>query len=117
MLTDRMSTATLMVVLALVYQDMWGFYAFLIVLDIVSHWFQMYSKLASGAKSHKGGQNPLLNFYYCFPYVLLICCVGNEFYLVSQYLLSQGDFYQVNVFGGFSGAQAVRFQQCFLMRV
>lgn len=42
MLTDRMSTAVLLVVLALLYPDMWGAFAFLIVLDIVSHWFQMY---------------------------------------------------------------------------
>lgn len=102
MLTDRMSTATLLVVLALVYQDAWGWFAFLIVLDIVSHWFHMYSKMAVGAKSHKGGSNMLLNFYYTFPYVLLVCCVGNEFYLVSLYLLSQEDF-PINVFGHETG--------------
>lgn len=42
MLTDRMSTAVLLIVLALLYPSMWGVFAFLIVLDIVSHWFQMY---------------------------------------------------------------------------
>ena len=36
-----MSTAVLLVVLALQYPHMWGFFAFLIVLDIVSHWYQM----------------------------------------------------------------------------
>lgn len=36
-----MSTAVLLIVLALQYQSMWGFFAFLIVLDIVSHWVQM----------------------------------------------------------------------------
>ena len=38
-----MSTAVLLIVLALQYPTMWGFFAFLIVLDIVSHWFQMVS--------------------------------------------------------------------------
>lgn len=36
-----MSTAVLLIVLALQYQSMWGFFAFLVVLDIVSHWYQM----------------------------------------------------------------------------
>jgi hypothetical protein len=41
----------------------------------------------SGAKTHKGSANPILNFYYTFPYVLLIACAGNEFFLVCCYLL------------------------------
>jgi len=86
MLTDRMSTATLLVVLALLYRQWWGFFAFLIVLDIVSHWYQMYSKATSGARSHKGSRNPWLNFYYTGRHVLLVCCVGNEFCLVSFYV-------------------------------
>jgi len=87
MLTDRMSTATLLVVLSHQYPMYWGLFAFLIVLDIVSHWFQMYAKLSSGATSHKGSANPLLDFYYTFPYALLVFCVGNEFFLVALYLL------------------------------
>ena len=39
-----MSTAVLLIVLALQYQSLWGFFAFLVVLDIVSHWFQMVSE-------------------------------------------------------------------------
>jgi len=87
MLTDRMSTAVLLVVLSHLYPEQWGFYAFLIVLDIVSHWYQMYSKSLMGETTHKGSKNPLLNFYYTFPYALLVFCVGNEAYLVAQYLM------------------------------
>jgi len=87
MLTDRMSTATLMMVLSIMYPTHWGCFTFLIVLDIVSHWFQMYAKLSKGATSHKGSANPLLNFYYTFPYALLVFCVGNELFLVALYLL------------------------------
>ncbi len=83
-----MSTAVLLVVLALQYQKFWGFFAFLIVLDIVSHWYQMYAKLAQKATTHKGSKNPLLNFYYTYPYALLFFCVGNECFIIMLYLLS-----------------------------
>jgi len=88
MLTDRMSTAVLLVVLSHLYPKQWGLFAFLIVLDIVSHWFQMYAKLSTNKTTHKGSKNPLLNFYYTFPYALLVFCVGNEFFFVCLYLLS-----------------------------
>ena len=42
-----MSTAVLLIVLALQYQSLWGFFAFLVVLDIVSHWFQMVTRRAT----------------------------------------------------------------------
>lgn len=86
MLTDRMSTAVLLVVLSHLYPSHWGTFSALIVLDIVSHWFQMYSKLAQQATTHKGSKNMLLNFYYTFPYALLVHCVGNEAFLVCLYL-------------------------------
>ena len=88
MLTDRLSTATLLIVLSHLYPHHWGLYAALITLDIVSHWCQMYSKLAQNIKTHKGSQNPLLNFYYTFPYALLVFCVGNEACFIALYLLS-----------------------------
>lgn len=86
MLTDRMTTTCLLVVLSLLYRDIWGFFAFLIVLDITSHWIQMYTKLLQGATTHKGSQNALLNFYYTFPFALLIFCVFNEMFLVCLYI-------------------------------
>jgi len=88
MLTDRLSTACLLIVLSHLYPGYWGVFAALITLDIVSHWCQMYSKLALGRTSHKGSRNPALNFYYTFPYALLVFCVGNELCFVMLYLLS-----------------------------
>ena len=88
MLTDRLSTATLLVVLSHLYPQVWGLFAFLIALDLVSHWCQMYSKLAQNIQSHKGSQNAMLNFYYTFPYALLVFCVGNELCFVCLYLLA-----------------------------
>jgi CDP-diacylglycerol--inositol 3-phosphatidyltransferase len=86
MLTDRMGTAVLMIVLSHLYPSAWGLFAFLIVLDVVSHWFQMYSTLCAGKKTHKGSPNPLLNFYYTFPYALLIFCCGNELFVMALYV-------------------------------
>ena len=83
-----MSTAVLLIVLALLYPHVWGLFASLIVLDIVSHWFQMYCKLAQAISTHKGSKNPLLNFYYTFPYALLVFCVGNEAFFIALYIIS-----------------------------
>ena len=88
MLTDRLSTATLLIVLSHLYPDVWGLFAALITLDMVSHWCQMYSKLAQRQSTHKGSRNAALNFYYTFPYALLVFCVGNELCFVSLYLLA-----------------------------
>lgn len=86
MLTDRCGTAVLMMVLSHLYPHAWGFFAFLISLDFVSHWFQMYASLAMGATSHKGSPNKLLNFYYTFPYALMVFCCGNELFVMALYL-------------------------------
>lgn len=88
MLTDRMSTGVLLIVLSHQYPLWWGMFASLLVLDMVSHWFQMYSKLVVGASTHKGSDNALLNFYYTAPYALLVHCVGNEGFFLSLYILA-----------------------------
>lgn len=88
MLTDRMTTLCLCLVLSHLYVSMWGFFMFLIVLDVTSHWFQMYTKLSQGAVSHKGsGTSPVLAFYYSFPFLLIFCCL-NEVFLVALYVRS-----------------------------
>ncbi len=38
--------------------------------------------------THKGSANPILNWYYSFPY-LLICCVGNEGFFVALYIINK----------------------------
>ena len=88
MLTDRMGTAVLFIVLAQLYPEYWGFFAFLIVLDIVSHWVQMYASLSCGKTTHKGSTNAMLNFYYTFPYALLVFCVFNEAFVICMYLMA-----------------------------
>ncbi len=87
MVTDRCSTAALLVILALFYPDYaLGFMA-LNALDMVSHWNQMYSSLSMGAKSHKdmNTNKPwLLRQYYTNRQLLAFACAGNDgFYWVS----------------------------------
>lgn len=93
MLTDRMGTAVLFIVLSHLYPTYWAAFAFLVVLDIVSHWLQMYATLSSGKTTHKGSDNALLNFYYTFPYALLVFCVGNEAFVICMYLIA---YYESN---------------------
>lgn len=119
MVTDRFSTASLLVILSHLYKDSYMLFVCLIILDVVSHWAQMYwygsptdvwsykglamshihvhtrvdvlpccSTLLIGASSHKKASlNPLLKWYYTFPYALLFVCVFNEGCLVALYLL------------------------------
>jgi len=91
MLTDRMGTCVLFVILALLYEKYWAFFAFLIVLDTVSHWFQMITTLLLGKTSHKGSESSmLLNFYYSHPTLLIACC-GNEIFIMALYLMAHFD--------------------------
>jgi hypothetical protein len=80
------STLGLLCVLSKLYPTWWLTFTALIALDVVSHWFQTYAKMMEGKTTHKGSDNPLLNFYYTFPY-LLICCVGNEGFFICLYVL------------------------------
>lgn len=42
MVTDRFSTASLLVILSHLYKDSYMLFVCLIILDVVSHWAQMY---------------------------------------------------------------------------
>jgi CDP-diacylglycerol--inositol 3-phosphatidyltransferase len=98
MMTDRCSTLGLLYVLGNVYQDKeYGVYwqlAFLGVtlLDISSHWCQMYASLTAGAhhKSAAGneGRNFLVRWFYQYYYFFGYLCVGAEFTYVLLYVIS-----------------------------
>lgn len=87
MLTDRMTSLCLMLLLGDLYPSYQSFWRWMVVLDLVSHWSQMYISLSEGEKSHKGGRNGILQFYYSFP-VLLISCIGNETFFIVSYILT-----------------------------
>ncbi|XP_014493211.1 probable CDP-diacylglycerol--inositol 3-phosphatidyltransferase 2 [Vigna radiata var. radiata] len=89
MVTDRISTACLLVVLSQLYQPGLIFLS-LLALDIASHWLQMYSTFLTGKASHKDvkdSSNWLFRAYYGNRMFMAYCCVSCEvIYLVLFYL-------------------------------
>ncbi|XP_075257800.1 CDP-diacylglycerol--inositol 3-phosphatidyltransferase-like [Convolutriloba macropyga] len=91
MLSDRASTACLMMGLCVLYPN----YAFLfqmsMALDIVSHWMHMHVSTISGSSSHKAISlegNPILKIYYTSRPVLFSMCAGNELFYSMLYLMA-----------------------------
>jgi phosphatidylglycerophosphate synthase len=50
---DRLSTAGLLAILGMLSPRWYFGFLALLMLDIFSHWFQMYATMASGASTHK----------------------------------------------------------------
>ncbi|MQM00429.1 hypothetical protein Taro_033164 [Colocasia esculenta] len=77
MVTDRVSTTCLLVILSHFYSPGFIFLA-LLALDISSHWLQMYSTFLSGKASHKDvkdSSNWLFKAYYGHRLFMGFCCV------------------------------------------
>ena len=55
----RLSTAGLFVLLSMLYQESFFVFVFLLMLDISSHWSQMYYVLTTGKSTHKVTQSCL----------------------------------------------------------
>jgi len=89
MVTDRCSTTSLLVVLALWYQDWVEVFIFVIALDLASHYAHLYSSLSKGLTSHKSVDETMftaLRYYYGNRYLLYVMCFGNEMAFVSLYI-------------------------------
>jgi CDP-diacylglycerol--inositol 3-phosphatidyltransferase len=99
MITDRCGTTGLLYVLAAEYMAVdetlplpffrLSFLA-LLILDIASHWCQMYSSLSVGAhhKSEEGnaGKNFLVRWFYAYYWFFGYLCVGAEFTYIILYV-------------------------------
>ncbi|WMV40388.1 hypothetical protein MTR67_033773 [Solanum verrucosum] len=80
MVTDRVSTACLLVILSQVYRPGLVFLS-LLALDISSHWLQMYSTFLVGKTSHKDVKDSsswLFRLYYGNRMFMGYCCVSCE---------------------------------------
>ncbi|KAK1265152.1 CDP-diacylglycerol--inositol 3-phosphatidyltransferase 1 [Acorus gramineus] len=89
MVTDRVSTACLLVILSKLYRPSLIFLS-LLALDIASHWLQMYSTFLSGKASHKDvkdSSNWLLRAYYGHRYFMAFCCVACEARILTTLLV------------------------------
>ncbi|KAG6401433.1 hypothetical protein SASPL_138290 [Salvia splendens] len=90
MVTDRISTACLLVVLSQVYRPGLTFLS-LLALDIASHWLQMYSTFLVGKSSHKDvkdSSNWLFKLYYRNRKFMGYCCVSCEVLYIILFLLA-----------------------------
>lgn len=97
MVTDRSITSGFLLVLAHLYYLSWGsismsFFCSLILLDISSHYVQMYWSLKCGLASHKNTSNEsniIMKLYYENRLVLFTVCAGDQLYLISLYCLKE----------------------------
>ncbi|XP_057517827.1 CDP-diacylglycerol--inositol 3-phosphatidyltransferase 1-like isoform X1 [Amaranthus tricolor] len=91
MVTDRISTACLLVLLSQIYRPGLVFLS-LLALDIASHWFQMYSTFLSGKVSHKDVKDSsswLFRLYYGNRMFMAFCCVSCEVLYIILFLLAK----------------------------
>ncbi|KAL7547389.1 hypothetical protein ACHAWF_010699 [Thalassiosira exigua] len=115
MVTDRCSTAGLLCVLSREYAHESTYallFTMLIILDISSHWCQMYSttSLRQHHKSADGnkGRFFLVRWYYLSYPFFGYCCVGAEFTYVALYIHAR-----INDIGEYDNIGM--FLECFLM--
>ncbi|PSS25049.1 hypothetical protein M430DRAFT_114422 [Amorphotheca resinae ATCC 22711] len=93
MVTDRCTTACLLVFLSSAWPRWALLFQGLISLDMASHYVHMYATLSMGGSdhSHKSvdkSRSWLLNLYYTNKTVLFLCCALNETFFIALYLLS-----------------------------
>lgn len=91
MVTDRISTACLLVILSHLYRPGLLFLS-LLALDIGSHWLQMYSTFLLGKTSHKDVKDStswLFRAYYGNRMFLGYCCAACEVLYIILFLLAE----------------------------
>ncbi|KAI9863403.1 MAG: CDP-diacylglycerol-inositol 3-phosphatidyltransferase [Trichoglossum hirsutum] len=92
MVTDRCTTACLLVFLSSAWPRWAILFQSLISLDLASHYMHMYATLAMGGtgQSHKKvdeSRSWVLNLYYSNNKVLFLFCAFNELFFLALYLL------------------------------
>lgn len=94
MVTDRVATSCLLAVLCVIYPAVQPVFLSLLMLDIFSHWFQMYATLAMGSATHKDvhSRSFIVRFYYKHRLFMGFCCVCVEALYLFAYLLGHEEF-------------------------
>jgi CDP-diacylglycerol--inositol 3-phosphatidyltransferase len=90
MVTDRSTTACLLVHLATMYPKYAFLFQVLVALDLSSHYMHMVSSHKSGKESHKAVDEDtpyLMKLYYTDRIVLFLVCAGNEAFFMVLYSL------------------------------
>lgn len=94
MVTDRIATSCLLAILCILYPHVHILFLSILMLDIFSHWFQMYASLASGSITHKdiNSSSFIVRFYYKHRLFMGFCCICVEVFLLAVYLLFWPDY-------------------------
>jgi len=101
MVIDRISTAGLLMVLSVLYNEISHYFIFLMMLDVGSHWLQTHSGFMDIPETgqllkdnHKSLEEKfwILNFYYKNKYGLFTVCLGAELFLLSLYIAHYNKF-------------------------
>jgi CDP-diacylglycerol--inositol 3-phosphatidyltransferase len=87
MITDRISTLGLIMIISHLYPTYTFEFIGLIILDISSHWLHIMS-VTSHHKSNEALQhrNPILRLYYSIYPLFGYCCVGTECFYILLYI-------------------------------
>mmetsp|Transcript_21048 Transcript_21048/g.47478 ORF Transcript_21048/g.47478 Transcript_21048/m.47478 type:complete len:223 (+) Transcript_21048:219-887(+) len=87
MVTDRTSTAGLCALLATLYPREALVFTALMVLDIFSHWFHVVGAEMAHTHHKQHQTSFFLKWYYgCYP-LFAYCCVSQELYYLSRWIL------------------------------
>lgn len=90
MVTDRVSTTGLLAILCKVYPQGHLLFLSLLMLDIFSHWFQMYATLLAGNATHKdtSSRSWWVRTYYQHRLFMGYCCISCEALYLCLYTIS-----------------------------
>ena len=83
MVTDRVSTMLLLVVLTTFYPERFEWFAFLAALDYSSHWVQMYASKGHHKTTNQDKNIIVRAFYGIYPF-FGFCCVGTELFYIAM---------------------------------
>jgi CDP-diacylglycerol--inositol 3-phosphatidyltransferase len=87
MVTDRCSTAGLLMILGRLYPDWFLAFLALLILDYSSHWYQMKESETRHHKAVPPMRNIIVRVFYGVYIFFGFCCVGAELFYVFLYLL------------------------------
>lgn len=85
---DRVVTACLLLILAMLYPSCWLGFAGFLVLDCGSHFMHLYATACVGDHHHKHSHhitNPLLKLYYNNRHTLFALCFCHDAWLIGLY--------------------------------
>ncbi|KCV70837.1 hypothetical protein H696_03194 [Fonticula alba] len=89
MVTDRCTTACLLMSLGKMFPSWMLAFQCLLSLDVASHYIHMYASTLSGSQSHKDldtNRNWFLRLYYTSRVMLFCMCFGNELFFLACFV-------------------------------